>query len=336
MTINLLAQLSDPDLIETTVRVAGDERRVTADLLALLGEVDARRLYLSEGCSSLFSYCTTVLRFSEHEAYHRIEAARAARQFPVILDEIRDGSLTLTAVTLLRPHLTSDNSEALIAAARHKTRREIEHQMASLAPKPDAISMIRRLPESKELAAPLQPSVSLPTSEPARPAEPRPVSAPLSSDRYLLRVTLTAEAHAKLRKAQDLLRHSTPDGDPAEVIDRALTLLVADLERRRMASVKQPRASRNTNASSRHVPAAVRRAVWSRDGGRCAFVGRQGRCAETGQLECHHVHPFALGGATTADNLELRCRAHNQHEGRLVFGDAHSLGNTAKTRPGPS
>jgi hypothetical protein len=162
------------------------------------------------------------------------------------------------------------------------------------------------------------------------------VSVPLSKDRFLSRVTLTAQAHAKLRRAQDLIRHVVPNGDPGEIIDRALTLLVDDLEKRRLAKARQPGAPKNSDASSRHVPAAVRREVWSRDGGRCAFIGRQGRCAETGQLEFHHVRPFAKGGMTTADNLELRCRAHNQYESELVFGNADTLGNVAETRPGPS
>ena len=116
----------------------GDERHVTAELLALLGEVDSRRLYLGEGCSSLFTYCTQVLHLSEHAAYHRIEAARAARRFPIILDLVADGSVTLTTVAMLRPHLTPENHESLLAAARHKSKREVEHQIACLAPRPDA------------------------------------------------------------------------------------------------------------------------------------------------------------------------------------------------------
>jgi 5-methylcytosine-specific restriction endonuclease McrA len=68
------------------------------------------------------------------------------------------------------------------------------------------------------------------------------------------------------------------------------------------------------------VPAAVRRAVWNRDGGRCAFVGSGGRCDESAFLEFHHVIPFAAGGPTTTENLELRCRAHNAYEAALDFG----------------
>jgi len=63
----------------------------------------------------------------------------------------------------------------------------------------------------------------------------------------------------------------------------------------------------------------VKRAVWDRDAGRCAFVGREGRCAERGFLEFHHVVPYASGGAATLANIQLRCRAHNQYEAGEVF-----------------
>ncbi len=85
MLIPSLERLSDRDLLDATAFAAGAERRTTVELLTLLAELDARRLYLGEGCSSLFTYCTQVLRLSEHAAYHRIEAARAARRFPGIL-----------------------------------------------------------------------------------------------------------------------------------------------------------------------------------------------------------------------------------------------------------
>ena len=79
MTMMSPTTMADRDLLDATLRVAGDGRRITAELLALLAELDVRRLYLREGCSSLFAYCTDVLRLSELAAYHRIEAARAAR-----------------------------------------------------------------------------------------------------------------------------------------------------------------------------------------------------------------------------------------------------------------
>lgn len=111
-----------------------------------------------------------------------------------------------------------------------------------------------------------------------------------------------------------------PNGDPAAIIDRAVTLLVADLEKSRRAATTRPRPPRPATPGSRHVPAAVKREIWARDQGQCAFVGTKGRCAERGSLEMHHVVPFAAGGPTTGQNLALRCRRHNAHEAELFFG----------------
>ena len=107
--------------------LARSEREATADLIAHLAELDARRLYLGAGgFSSLFSYCTDVLRLSEAEAYNRIEAARAARRFPAILDMLGDGRPDLTTVRLLAAHLDDDNQRELLAAASRKSRRQVE------------------------------------------------------------------------------------------------------------------------------------------------------------------------------------------------------------------
>src|SRR4026207_623045 len=93
MTIALssISLLSDDDLLASVKRAAGDERRATAQLIALLMELDTRKLYLGEGCSSLFTYCTQVLHLSEHAAYGRIEAARVARKYPVVLERLQAG-----------------------------------------------------------------------------------------------------------------------------------------------------------------------------------------------------------------------------------------------------
>lgn len=75
---------------------------------------------------------------------------------------------------------------------------------------------------------------------------------------------------------------------------------------------------------SRYVPAPTRRAVFDRDSARCAYRDDRGeRCRETFALEIHHRHPYALGGSTTLDNLELRCRAHDTLAAEKDFGREH-------------
>ena len=87
-----------------------------------------------------------------------------------------------------------------------------------------------------------------------------------------------------------------------------------------MAATDAPKTGRPCKEGTRAVAARVRRAVWRRDCGRCTFIGRHGRCTQTRYLELHHIHPYALGGPATVENLTLRCRAHNAYESGLVFG----------------
>ena len=135
-----------------------------------------------------------------------------------------------------------------------------------------------------------------------------------------MQFTVSRETHEKLSEAQNLLRHRIPDGDVAAIFERALTLLLNELHKTRHALVERPRMTSLTEGTGRHIPASVKRAVWERDSGQCAFAGGVGRCTERGFLEYHHRIPFSDGGATSLDNLELRCRAHNAFEAERWFG----------------
>jgi hypothetical protein len=289
------------------------------------------------------------LHLSEDATSNRIEAARCGRRFPVVIEMLEAGTLSPTTARLLARRLTPENHERLLAAAAGKSKQGVERLLAGLFPEPDVKAMVRAvspgraastasvsapdpqpIPHPADAALPKAQSAgaldSLAASHPhkglpaARP-ERWPVVRPLSAERYEIRFTAGAETRAKLRRAQDLLGHAVPSGDLAAVFDRALTLLVADLERRKLAAAERPRPGGPVKAGSRHVPAEVRRAVWRRDQGRCAFTTPAGRrCDATRALEFHHVSPFAAGGPPTAANVQLRCPAHNRHEAGLYFG----------------
>ena len=283
MRIDIPSHLSDDDLVAHVKSLARCERQATAFLIAHLAELDARRLYLAAGFSSLFTYCCDVLHLSEPAAYNRIEAARTARRFPLILGMLGEGSLSLATVRLLASHLTAENHQELLAAAGGKSRRQVEELLV----------------------------------------------------RYEVRFTASAQTREKLRLAQDLLRHAIPTGDPAEVIDRALTALLEDLARKKFAATKRPRASRGTSPGSRDISVKVRRAVWIRDRGACTFVSKSGRrCNERAFVEFHHADPYGVGGEATVQNIQLLCRAHNAYEGELFYG--HGRPTERGTRPGKS
>jgi hypothetical protein len=181
------------------------------------------------------------------------------------------------------------------------------------------------------------------------------VATPLSPDRYKYQVTISGETLEKIRLAKDMLGHAIPSGDDAAVLDRAFTVLLAKLAKDKFGDARNPRmascssrasgppttdpmnaaASPTTAApvsatrrgvmrktSSRAPCAAVKREVWLRDLGRCAFIGTGGRrCNERRFVEFHHVDPYALGGEATVEGTQLRCRRHNDYEGRFYFGE---------------
>jgi hypothetical protein len=199
--LSVVSALSDAALLAQVAALAERERQATVELVASLAELDARRLYLGAGYSSLFTYCTRVLQLSEHAAYGRIEAARAVRRFPTILGRLAAGQLTLTAICLLVPVLTEDNHGELLDAACNKSKRDVEVLVAHVRPQPPVASSVRKLPSPRpsdhtqadvdrtlaasqgtgevDAAAPQPAAVMpspLPVYPPARPAVVRPLA----------------------------------------------------------------------------------------------------------------------------------------------------------------
>jgi HNH endonuclease len=168
-------------------------------------------------------------------------------------------------------------------------------------------------------AASLRPAFveGVPTSPPlVEAARPRPAFVePLAPGRYQVRFTASVELRDKLERLQALMRSSVPDGDLARIIDIAVSEKLERIEARRFGRTKAPRLGRpetDARPPSRHIPAAVRRWVHARDGGRCAYTAGDGlRCAKRHDLEFHHKHPFAHGGDHGPANLTLLCRTHN-------------------------
>jgi hypothetical protein len=266
----------------------------------------------------------------------------------VILDLLASGAMSVTSVRILRPHLTPENHEAVLARACGRSRREIEALVAELAPRPDLPSSVRKLPTATP-APPLMPvapspptrveAATLGSPEPAPPISSRPplqtarrpIIETTSPERYRVQFTIGKESHDKLRRLQALLRREIPDGDPGAIVDRALTLLLEKVEKAKLGAAAKPRSRpirpgadrqlRMPVLPSRDVPRPVQRAVSQRDGGQCGFVSKDGRrCTERTFLEFHHIQPYALGGLATVENISLRCRRHNQYEADLVFG----------------
>src|SRR6266550_4306306 len=173
-----LTRLSDAELVARVKSLVARERDATAQLVAHLAELDTRDVYLREGYGSLHAYCRDALGLSDGEAYNRIEVARAARRFPVILEMLAAGTVTLTAVRLLAPRLTVANHRDVLASARSRKKSEIEQIVARLSPRPDVPTSLRKLPAPRlDAMAPPEPAAS-PSLPALDPATSDPLAAP--------------------------------------------------------------------------------------------------------------------------------------------------------------
>jgi len=201
---------------------------------------------------------------------------------------------------------------------------------------------VRKMPTRSAILVPVDPLLNEPAHPPPRaPLPPTPpLRTALAPERYKIQFTASAAFCRKLDRAKDLMRSSVPSGDVAVILEAALTEMLGKLEARRFALTSKPRADAPEGTSAgRYRPAAVRRAVFHRDGGRCRFLNAEGsRCPARAQLEFHHVEPYARGGAATVANIQLMCRAHNAHLAERDFGAAHMapFRRDSASRPPPA
>lgn len=314
-----LEGLDDDELERRLRRLASLERRALVLLLAHLADFDRRKLYANRGYPSLFAYCTSELRYSEQGAYKRIQAARAIRSYPRLLDELADAEINLATIVALAPHLRPDNAESLLRSARGLTIRQLESLTASLAPKEDEPDLLRALPMPPATTCQAaEPASASPARQAAEPqAAPRDLVAATAPSRHLFRFSGGTSLRRKFERAAGLLRVPLNGGAMERVFERALDELLSRID----PSCRGPRRRRNPGSSqSRAIPRALRGEIWLRDGGRCTFLDDLGRrCEATTWLEVDHIVPFGKGGPTEPSNLRLLCRAHNQLEARRAY-----------------
>jgi hypothetical protein len=331
------------------------ERNALAEFILALAEFDRRELWKQLGYPSLFPFLTRELGLSEGLAYFRMKACRLVRDFPEVIEPLRDGRLCVTNVVELSKVITPENRGEVVPRYFHVSKKEAEAITVSILPKPvvptrTLVTAARPAALALEVTAPAEPKrdagvgtevLKLVVAAPAAPepaSAPAPASArpraevePLTVDLARVHLTVPPRLLEKLAAARDALSHANPGATDAEVIEAALDALLAKAAKRKGLSdrpLEKPRSSKGDR-----IPAHVKRAVWLRDGGRCQYKLAAGEiCGSTYQLEYEHRVPRALGGPPTVDNITLHCRPHNLQRARETFGDAFMDEFTGRNR----
>lgn len=213
---NELRNLSNEELRDCTRGAARATRVDLATLLAHLGELDSRELYVDGSQCSIHFYAKDVLGFTRGEADRRISAARVSAEYPAILELIAEGELRLTGVNKLKAVLRPDNADALLQQARGMTVAQLDRLLISRASgePQDASSVEVRRPRPEAAA---------------RVSVPDPVEPTIADGEG---PTLTQDVLEKLETVRALLRTAGRDLSASETLEEALDLLIEREEER--------------------------------------------------------------------------------------------------------
>jgi hypothetical protein len=297
-----------------------------ADFLVALAEFDRERLWVQLGHSCVFYYLHRDLGLSKGAAHYRKVAAQLVQRFPEVVGPLRDGRLCITSVVELARVITPENSSEIVPKFFHRSKQEakavaVEIRPAVAIPRREVVTEVPCAaafhPDETPLAVRSQdPSSPVP---PAPPAPPR--SEPLTSDLRRLHMTVSKQFLDKLEAARKGQGHAQPGASAEKVLEAALDLLL-EAQAKRRAEVKRPQQNPRPTKDPGHIPAAVKRAVWARDEGKCQWrLDSGGICGSTMCLEIDHIRPLARGGKSTVENCRLACRFHNKLAARQVYGD---------------
>jgi 5-methylcytosine-specific restriction endonuclease McrA len=297
-----------------------NEKRELVQFLVELADFDRNQLALELGYPSTLGCLVRELGLTESSACRRIAAARLLARFPQIAPHLFANRVTVTGLVALREVLDETNVDEVLERASGLSEpavRQLVERMRFAADPTTPVEVV----SAGQLALATAPAAAVAADEVATPSCTEVTTEPEALEVVTLRVG--REFFEELEAVRRLLSHAVPGGKKEDVLLHVLRIQRKQLERRRHGSQKRKSAP-VAAGDTRHIPAAVRREVFEREGGTCAFVGEEGRrCGSSDRLEYQHIVPFACGGPSTPENITLFCQPHNLLQAKKDFGEDH-------------
>jgi len=325
-----LQSLNDADLVTQVQSLFQREKRIGDAIILGLKEIKSRRLFAAMGYSSLFEFLVKHFGLSESASYQRLQALKLIEAVPEVQGDLFAGTLSLSNAALVQSFIQNQEKEVslnledkkeLIASVKGKTHREA------------------RLTLAKE-----NPNASLPPSR----------EKVMTSTHSQLQITVDQETLARLQEVKELLSHTIPDGNLAEVLKYMLALTTQTLKKRKARSEPQgnkrgdairgtrmpsfktredqeisfssPTAQCDTDKKkscvrSRYIPLDIKRNVFTRAGDCCEYRSSDGKlCQSRFQLEIDHKTPWSQGGTHDVESLQILCKTHNLYRTKETHG----------------
>ncbi|MCB0338483.1 MAG: HNH endonuclease [Bdellovibrionales bacterium] len=302
-----LKSIDDKDLLVSISQLRIRERECIAELVFFLSEINRRKLYRDVGHSSLFTFCTEKLGYSEASAYRRVQAAKAIDLHPEVYGKLKEGELTLLGVAELSKVLTKENWRILVKAAQGKNTKELAELVAEIKP-----AVVRKV-ETIKAIKPTQP-MRVPMTQ-----QTQSTFTVKAQVEYKVSIVADQEFMSLYSRVKALV-----PGNRSAMLD-VLRVALEEYEKRHCPKQRSARRERRkaslTPRTTKAIAQAIKDEVYLRDRGQCTFVSPDGkRCSSTRHLEFDHIVPKAKGGRNTPENLRLLCRSHNLLAAEREFG----------------
>ena len=301
--------LTDLKLHSNLLSLVQTERELLTQIIHHLNEVEKRRLFSDHQCSSLFTYCTKYLGYSEGQAHRRITAMRMIQKIPHIEEQLSEGILSLSNVAQAQKFFNQESKQRkqefstpekkkILKSLENKSTREAEKKLLALCTS-------LKVPKERKRV--------------------------VSEKHTELRIIADEELMRKLERIKGLIAHKNPNPSYAELLEVCCHIALKSLEPkepspRDLKKVESLVASKVTTQTTapqtsqrRALPLAVKRVVWKRDKGQCV------QCGSRYGLEYDHLHPVCLGGGNSPDNISLKCKPCNQRAAIKKIG-LHKMG----------
>ncbi|MBS1982566.1 MAG: HNH endonuclease [Bdellovibrionales bacterium] len=307
--MNLIRALKDSELLSSIKALAQRECALTLEVLKHLQEIERRKLY-SPHYPSLFEYAVRELSYSEASAGRRIQAMRAMTEIPELASKIESGALSLTnicqaqsffrEIKKAQPELTMTHEQKteVLAKLEDKSSREGLKVLLEISP-------VEALPRERERM--------------------------ITPDHVEVTFLLNTQTKNQLNEVRSLLGPQGSTLSLAQLVSEMAKLSSQALKEKRFGKQRaratvagsgagvetaKPGAGETVRERTRYISQATKHAVWQAAGGKCAG------CGSTHRLQFDHVRPFALGGDSAPENLQLLCGSCNLRRGIAAFGPA--------------
>ncbi len=313
-----LRSLSNFELHQSTVSGAEQERSRTINVLWHLRENERRMLYAEMGYRDLKEYCVKELKYSEGSAWRRISAMKLLKEVPEAEAKIQSGGLNLTQVVMAQAHFrevkaTLPEKMEVLREIENQTGKITERVLAERKPE-DWIEAPKEMEKAKRGGG-LEITLVLDEELQKDLEEIQTLLGKPSSKLELLKL-MTKQTLESLRRKQEHSRKIQ-----ANEVQNSSRHMHSN-EGLNSSRKAQPLRSKGA-AKSRYIPAEIRRKIQIRDQYRCQYqdptTGKQ--CEAKLHLQIEHRQPFAKGGLSNPENLQLLCANHNRFRAIQQFGE---------------